>query len=160
MPYQDIFDSRIYKQAEQVSDMVWEVANTWSPFARETIGKQFVTAADSIGANIAESAGRFYPLDVIRFLHIARGSVRETQHWSKRALQRTLVTTTWHDTLAKLLQDILLSLNSYIKFQRSRIMTTPKSTKASPKQTKERKAVYITTEQESSDTDILSWPDI
>ena len=63
----------------------------WSPFARDTVGQQLVKAADSIGANIAESAGRFHPNDVIRFLYYARGSLRETRFWLKRAIHRHLI---------------------------------------------------------------------
>jgi len=79
MAYQDIEDSRMYQRAERVADAVWDMVIAWEPFVRDAIGKQLAAAVDSIGANIAESAGRFYPNDVIRFLHYARGSLRETR---------------------------------------------------------------------------------
>ena len=83
MPYQDIEDSRIYQRAERLADAIWNAVIEWSSFARETVGQQLTRAVDSIGANIAESAGRFHPRDVINFLYYARGSMRETRYWLK-----------------------------------------------------------------------------
>jgi four helix bundle protein len=45
----------------------------WSVFARDTVGKQLVKAADSVGANIAEGTGRGTFVDNRRFVRIARG---------------------------------------------------------------------------------------
>ena len=47
-------------------------------------------AADSVGANIAEGAGRYGPADHRRLLFIARGSACELEHWLERAHARTL----------------------------------------------------------------------
>ena len=52
---------------------------------------QLLRAADSIGANIAEAAGREHPADKRRFLVIARASLFETEHWLARAHARGLV---------------------------------------------------------------------
>ncbi len=52
----------------------------WGPFDRETLGRQLVSAADSIGASSAEGAGRTLSLDNCRFIRIARGSLHETRH--------------------------------------------------------------------------------
>ena len=41
----------IYKLAEQLADEVWEIVLKWNVLARDTIGKQLVRAADSVGAN-------------------------------------------------------------------------------------------------------------
>jgi four helix bundle protein len=48
-----------------------------------------VRAADSVGANIAESSGRTGG-DQRRFLIIARASVLELEHWLDRATERDL----------------------------------------------------------------------
>jgi four helix bundle protein len=49
-----------------------------------------VRAADSVGANIAEAAGRASNADQRRFLITARASVLELQHWIDRAAERDL----------------------------------------------------------------------
>jgi four helix bundle protein len=57
----------------------------WDAFDRWTIGKQLVTAAASVPANFAEGLGRESDADRRRFLIIARGSARETEHWIDHA---------------------------------------------------------------------------
>ena len=48
----------VYKLSERLADEIWTAVSSWDPFARDTVGKQVVRAADSIGANIAEGTGR------------------------------------------------------------------------------------------------------
>ena len=52
------------------------------------MGQQWVDAADSVGANIAEGAGRGTPRDNRRFIRISRGSYNETKYWFQRAVKR------------------------------------------------------------------------
>jgi four helix bundle protein len=96
-------DLEVYKLAEELADTIWEIVREWYVLARDTVGKQLIRAADSIGANIAEGSGRASNGDTWRFLRIARGSLLETQHWLRRAFQRKLLNT--HRTAA--LQTIL-----------------------------------------------------
>ncbi|HEX7297012.1 MAG TPA: four helix bundle protein [Pyrinomonadaceae bacterium] len=49
---------RVYKLSEKIADQIWDIALGWNIFARDTVGKQLVKAADSIGANISEGSGR------------------------------------------------------------------------------------------------------
>jgi four helix bundle protein len=92
MPFVRFQELEVYKLAEELSDMVWAIAERWNHFARDTVGKQLVRAADSIGANIAEGAGRGSRMDNRRFVFIAPGSFNETQHWLRRAFRRKLLT--------------------------------------------------------------------
>jgi four helix bundle protein len=70
---------RVYRQAEELADLVWDMVRRWPVFARDTVGIQLVKAADSIGANIAEGTGRGTFVDNRRFAQIGRGSLYETQ---------------------------------------------------------------------------------
>jgi four helix bundle protein len=120
MGYQDIEDLRMYRRAEGLADAIWERAIGWESFSKDTVGKQLTRAADSIGANIAESAGRFHPGDVIRFLHYARGSLRETRFWLKRAQKRQLVSTESFSKHMAELNPLAKEINAYINRQRTR----------------------------------------
>ena len=75
---------QVYQLSEAISDSIWNIVVTWDSFARDTVGKQIVRSADSIGANIAEGSGRGSLQDNRRFVRIARGSY-ETLHWLRRS---------------------------------------------------------------------------
>lgn len=66
-----------YKLSESLADGIWFIVVTWDYLAKDTVGKQIVRSADSIGANIAEGTGNFQ--DNRRFIRMARGSLYETQ---------------------------------------------------------------------------------
>jgi len=48
----------VYKLSERLADEIWVAVISWDRFARDTVGKQVVRVADSIGANFAAGAGR------------------------------------------------------------------------------------------------------
>jgi four helix bundle protein len=125
MPYQDIEVSRMYERTEKLADEAWDAVLAWEPFAQDTVGKQLTTAADSIGANIAESSGRFHPGDVIRFLYYARGSLKETRYWLRRAVHRKLIAQEQFDRWTSELTQLAKDINGYIGFQRTRTVKEP-----------------------------------
>ena len=104
---------QVYKLSEDLADNIWEIVSAWNNFARDTIGKQIVRSADSIGANIAEGAGRWGIQDNKRFIFIARGSVNETKHWLRRAYKRKLLTHEQIETLKPLIEELAPKLNAY-----------------------------------------------
>ena len=106
---------QVYQLAERLSDEIWKIVNTWKLFAKDTVGKQIVRAADSIGANIAEGVGRGAFQDNKRFVKIARGSLYETQHWLRRAYNRHLLTPEQIDALKPIIDELSPKLNSYLK---------------------------------------------
>ena len=106
---------RVYQLSESVADLIWDRIATWSNFSRDTIGKQLVRAADSVGANIAEGAGRGSYPDNRRFVRIARGSLNETLHFLRRAHRRKLVTAEQSATLKPLLDELGPKLNAYLR---------------------------------------------
>ena len=89
--------------------------STWNSLARDTVGKQLIRAADGIGANIAEGAGRGSFQDNRRFVRIARGSLNETKHWLRRAYKRKLLDEPTVTLLKPILDELGPRLNAYLK---------------------------------------------
>lgn len=106
---------RVYKMSEVLADEIWDVALGWDQFAKATVGRQIVRAADSIGANIAEGSGRGTYQDNRRFVRTARGSLNETQHFLRRAFKRKLLTQAQVEKLKPLIQNLAPQLNAYLK---------------------------------------------
>jgi four helix bundle protein len=105
---------RVYQLSEQLADDIWKIVEGWNFFAKDTIGKQIVRSADSIGANIAEGVGRGSFQENRRFIKIARGSLNETQHWLRRAYTRNLLTTEQINAIKTIINELAPKLNSYL----------------------------------------------
>jgi four helix bundle protein len=106
---------RVYKLSEELADVIWEIVFRWDSFAKETVGKQIVRAADSIGANISEGTGRGSFQDNRRFVRVARGSLNETQHFLRRAFKRKLLSRQDVEKLKPIVDNLAPQLNSYLK---------------------------------------------
>ncbi len=113
---------RIYALAEALADEIWNEVIAWKPFPRDTVGRQLVEAADSIGGNIAEGYGRYYFKENRQFQLYARGSLHETGHWLRRAQARNLMTEVRSKEPTAKVEELAPQLNAYIKTleQRSR----------------------------------------
>ncbi len=105
---------KVYQLSEDLADLIWEISGRWDNFNRDTIGKQIVRSADSVGANIAEGTGRFSYQDNKRFGYIARGSLNETKHWLRRAYKRNLLTKDEIEKLKPVMDELSPKLNAYI----------------------------------------------
>ncbi len=106
----------VYKAAETFSDKLWDIAETWDWYKKDTIGKQMTRAADSISANIAEGYGRYYYKESKQFYFYARGSIQETKSWLSKCLRRKIVDADYCGTLLNDAEKIMAMLNAYIKF--------------------------------------------
>jgi four helix bundle protein len=105
----------VYRLAEEIADITWNVVGRRSSLARDTVGKQLIRAVDSIGANIAEGEGRGSFQDNRRFIRIARGSLNETKHRLRRAFNRGLVNEQHTKQLKPLIDELAPRLNAYLK---------------------------------------------
>jgi four helix bundle protein len=124
---------RVYQLSETLADEIWAIVGGWDYFAKDTVGKQIVRAADSIGANIAEGEGRGSFQDNRRFIKIARGSLQETQHWLRRAFKRNLLTMEQVESLKPLIEKLSPTLNAYLRS----IGTTNENSKVEGQKTKD-----------------------
>jgi four helix bundle protein len=106
---------QVYKLAENLADGIWAVVLQWDYLAKDTVGKQMIRSADSVGANIAEGTGRGTFQDNRRFIRMARGSLYETQHWLRRAYRRTLLSKNQVEKLKPILSELTPKLNAYYR---------------------------------------------
>ena len=105
----------VYQLSEKLADSVWHIVITWDSFAKDTVGKQIVRAAESIGANISEGSGRGSLQDNRRFVRMARGSLYETIHWLRRSYLRKLFTQSEVKNLTLLVEELAPKLNAFLR---------------------------------------------
>jgi four helix bundle protein len=106
---------QVYQLSERLADTVWDAVITWDSFSKDTVGKQIVRAADSIGANIAEGSGRGSLQDNRRFVRIARGSLYETLHWLRRCYLRKLLSQSDVKKIRSLVEELSPKLNAFLR---------------------------------------------
>jgi four helix bundle protein len=108
-------DLEVYKLAEQLSDIIWDMVLKWDYFPKVTVGKQMVESADSIAANIAEGYGRYHYKENRNFCYYARGSLEETKVWLRKSIRRRLLDLSDHQDLSEIIDILPKQLNAYIR---------------------------------------------
>jgi four helix bundle protein len=103
-----------YRHAAALADALNKLVTSWPSFDLWTVGQQLVRAGDSVGANIAEGAGRWHGPDKRRLYIIARGSLYEVEHWLLRANARGLT----NDLFEERIDETARTLNGLIKSTR------------------------------------------
>ena len=120
--YLDLNDLESYKIAFLLSNYVWDIVLTWNYFAKDTVGKQFVKAVDSIFANIAEGFGRYGKKDKINFYRYSYGSLKESQDWNEKSKVRKLLTKEQYDFILSQLKQLPKSIHQLIKFTDAKLL--------------------------------------
>jgi four helix bundle protein len=111
-------DMAVHRAFVEVCDEIWKIVISWEPLARDTVGKQIIRAADSVGANLVEGDGRYGDADALHFFVIARASARETRYWLERGNVRNLITQKDADRLLERLTSATIKLNNLIRHRR------------------------------------------
>jgi len=111
----------------------------WEEFAKDVVGRQMARATDSIGANIAESYGRYNYGEKLQFLYYSRGSLFEAKYWLNRALARELMNADEVKTYVTRLSDVARQLNTFANSLKSQ----RKDTKIQSKAVRELSMEYI-----------------
>ena len=114
--YLQLNDISAYKIAFNLSNYVWEIVLKWDHFAKDTIGKQFVRAVDSISANIAEGFGRYTKKDKVNFYRYSYGSIKESFDWNEKAKVRKLFLKEQYTHIFGELNKLPKELNGLINF--------------------------------------------
>lgn len=109
-------DIEAYKTAFKLSNYVWDLIIKWDYFAKDTVGKQFVKAIDSISANIAEGFGRYSKKDKIKFFRYNFGSLYESLDWNEKSHVRNLLSQEDYSFIFTELIKLPKMINSLIQF--------------------------------------------
>lgn len=121
MKYLQLNDIFCYRKAFTLSNYIWNIVVKWDFFARRTIGEQFVTAIDSISANIAEGFGRYGKKEKVRFYRISLGSLKESFDWNEKAKIRSLLQTNEYEYILKELQGLPREIYEFIRFTNQKL---------------------------------------
>jgi four helix bundle protein len=108
-------DFKVYQMAMEIGEEIWNTVTKWDYFAKDTIGKQFVRAIDSVAANLSEGFGRYHYREAKNFSYYSRGSLYESKTWLTKAHNRNLIETEDYKRISAVLESIGVKLNNYIK---------------------------------------------
>jgi four helix bundle protein len=100
--------------SRELSRLAWLIYKNLDTEEKFIFGKQYVTAVDSIGANIAEGYGRFHYLDKVKFYYNARASLLEAKHWNKLLKEREAENDDEYTKFKEKIDSLHLKLNSFI----------------------------------------------
>lgn len=121
MKYLSLNDIVAYKRSFLLSNYIWKIILSWDYFSKDTIGKQFVRAVDSISANIAEGFGRYGKKDKVNFYRYSSGSIKESFDWNEKSRARKLLTNQQYDYIFQELNKLPKEINSLIKFTKEKL---------------------------------------
>lgn len=119
--YLNIRDIGCYNTAYLLSNQVWNIVSKWNYFEKDTLGKQFVKAVDSISANIAEGFGRYHKKEKVRFYQISKGSLIESIDWLNKARIRKLISENEFEKLHDIFNKLPSEINHLIKYTNQKL---------------------------------------
>lgn len=114
-------DVNAYKLSFNLSNFVWSKVLAWNFFERDTVGKQFVRAVDSISANIAEGFGRYSKKEKIHFYRISFGSLKESMDWTEKSKVRQLISIEDYNFIMNELIKLPKEINHLIRFTNEKL---------------------------------------
>ena len=119
--FRDYNDLKVYKLSFELSNLVWDIVLKWDHFAKETVGRQYVKATDSISANISEGFGRYTKNDKVHFYRYSFGSVKECMDWTEKSHYRKLLTEKEYERIKSILDQLPKELNYLIKYTNEKL---------------------------------------
>jgi len=105
---------RIWQDACDLTVEIYKLIDKFPPTEKYGLSSQLGRSANSIGANIAESCGRFHFKDRTKFLYNARGSLYETSHHLNIAFRLKYITEDELNLAEDKVTKLNVKLNNYI----------------------------------------------
>ncbi len=119
--YLQLNDIDAYKISFHLSNYVWNIVIEWNYFEKDTVGKQYARATDSISANIAEGFGRYGKKDKINFYRYSYGSVKESLDWNEKSKIRKLIIDEQYNFILNELQKLPKLINQLIQYTNQKL---------------------------------------
>jgi len=110
----------IYKLSRELSKQVWRAYKDLEWQVKKTMGDQWLSSTDSVGANITEGFGRYHYLDKNKFNYNSRGSLLEVKHWTELLFERGFIREDNYKEICKIVEKLHLKLNNYINSTRNK----------------------------------------
>jgi len=108
-------DLEVYRLARELSKIAWEIYQDLDWQDRKTMGDQFLTATNSVGANIGEGYSRYHYLDRIKFYYNSRASLSEANdHWIELLKERGKVSKENYKKYKRISKNLGVKLNNFI----------------------------------------------
>ncbi len=113
--YISLTDLEVYQLARELSRYGFDMYEDLHWETKKNMGDQFLTATDSIGANIAEGYARYHFRERLKFCYIARGSLAESsEHWLELLRERNRISEDTYSHYKSLARQLEIKLNNFI----------------------------------------------
>lgn len=112
----NLYKFELYQIARELSRSAWKIYNHLPKQFQYSTGDQFLSAADSVQANITEGQGRYHYKDKMKFEFNARGSLYEALSWSEILLERELISQVDQEKFSDLCVRVSFILNGHIRY--------------------------------------------
>ncbi|MCB0519568.1 MAG: four helix bundle protein [Lewinellaceae bacterium] len=119
--YLKLNDVPPYRRSFHLANYVWNIVIQMEWFEKKTIGAQFVDAADSISANIAEGFGRYHKKEKIHHYRYSAGSTKECFDWNEKAKFRQLIKEEEYQHIFNELSELPKEINILIKITNEKL---------------------------------------
>jgi four helix bundle protein len=120
----NFFDLEIYKLADDLSKDIYALTAKFPKEEVYGITSQIRRAALSVGANIAESFGRFHYKDKSNFLYHTRGSLFEVLHFLKVAKDLGYISEINFLDLSRRINKLGIKVNNTIAVTKSQVINS------------------------------------
>ena len=118
------FDIKAWQKADDLTVKVYQVTESFPNHQRFSLTDQMQRAAVSVAANIAEGSGRATVADNLRFLFIARASLRELEYYIHLTKRLGYLNEGNHQQFAAMSDETAKVLTGFIRFKQQEAANT------------------------------------
>jgi four helix bundle protein len=118
------FNIKAWQKADDLTVGVYQVTQSFPRDQRFSLTNQMQRAAVSVAANIAEGSGRATVPDNLRFLYIARGSLREVEYYLHLTKRLGYLNESDHQQLTEIQDETAKVLTGFIRFKQREAKTS------------------------------------